>query len=159
MTMKARKAVHLFLVIILCITLGGCAASEKEMDSAKETSLAESEEAAATTGYSQIDYDLSGFNGMMTYSQIYNMSVSSASYEGKVVRLNGAISRRTENGQEIYSVTTYDEEGCCTQKIDLALIEGQSPVAGKQMTVTGTFAPGIAASVSSCRLLEAIVEP
>lgn len=149
------KAVPLLALLCLAAALGGCG-TPQEPDAG--ASPAQAEEAAASEGYTQIDYDLSGFNGMMTYSQIYNMAVSPSSYEGKVVRLSGAISRRTENGQEVYSVTTYDEEGCCTQKIDLGLSEGQNPVAGKQMTVTGVFAPGIAASEAACRLLEAVVE-
>lgn len=109
----------------------------------------ESEEASAPAPVSSgdVDIDLTSLSATFVYSEVFNMMVSPAEYEGKKVKMEGTCNmyQDPETGKKYYACIVQDATQCCSQGLEFVLdencyTEADYPAVGEEITLEGTFA-------------------
>lgn len=93
-----------------------------------------------------VDVDLTELNSTMVYSEVYNMMVTPADYEGKTVKMKGRFSvyHDEENNKDYFACLISDATACCSQGMEFELEGGHKypddyPEAEEEVTVVGVF--------------------
>lgn len=118
--------------------------------SAEDTAtVAEESDAPAGFGsYDSVDIDLTTMNSVMVYSQVYDMVVNPAEYEGKTVKMHGIFAYYYVDSVDTYyfGIVVEDATACCAQGIEFVLtdeaertVPNDYPEIMDEATVVGVF--------------------
>ena len=94
-----------------------------------------------------VDIDLTSLSATFVYSEVFNMMVSPADYEGKKVKMEGTCNmyQDPDTGKKYYACIVQDATQCCSQGLEFVLDESEYteddyPEIGSDITLEGTFA-------------------
>ena len=103
------------------------------------------------------DLDLSGMNGVMAYSGLFNVMCNPPAFEGKIIKVKGLCDsvHDDETGNDYYGVVLMDGTMCCSLGVDFVLKSGKYPKPGDVITVMGRFEQYRDGGEVFCRLNDA----
>ncbi len=162
-----KKILFAAFVLTLISTLTLCAAPKKNNAGQSQTSAAapaKSAKTAAPVTYSKIDLDLTKQSATMIYAQVFNMMLDPASFDGKVIKLNGACAIYHDEGlnKDFYACIVMDATACCAQGLEFVLSDqykkSQYPTANQEITITGLFQTYQINGLDSFHLINTIME-
>ena len=141
------KAVFILAATVLPLLLGSCSKKNVQSDAPdSETALQSYAGSSVTANGIKIDFDFTALNATMVYSEVFNMLVEPAHYNGKKIRVRGTFSSFIPNGktERAYMVVVSDEHACCQQGIEFKLSGGCSypkdyPPLDSEIEIIGTF--------------------
>lgn len=116
---------------------------------------------AATGGTEGVDLDLTGLNGVMVYSQVFDMVSNPADYKGKIIRIEGNYDEfRDEKTGNLYRACIIpDALACCQQGIEFVLKDDSNAeedlVVGMPVSVQGSFDTYYEGKIQYCTLRSA----
>ena len=126
----------------------------------------ESDETSALAPVSSgdVDIDLTSLSATFVYSEVFNMMVSPAEYEGKKVKMEGTCNmyQDPETGKKYYACIVQDATQCCSQGLEFVLdennyTEADYPAVGEEITLEGTFATYVEDGNQYLTMLNAIL--
>ena len=126
----------------------------------------ESDETSAPAPVSSgdVDIDLTSLSATFVYSEVFNMMVSPAEYEGKKVKMEGTCNmyQDPETGKKYYACIVQDATQCCSQGLEFVLdennyTEADYPAVGEEITLEGTFATYVEDGNQYLTMLNAIL--
>ena len=123
-------------------TINGSDDEENEKKEAAEDN--NTSEPEVTSGYKNVDIDLTLMNATMVYSQVYDMVTEPDGYIGKTVRMNGQFAVYDGEERVYCACVVADATACCQQGIEFILRGEPSypegyPELGSEVTVAGVF--------------------
>lgn len=91
-----------------------------------------------------VDVDLTTLSSTMVYAEVFNMTMSSDDYIGKIIRMTGifTVYQDPETKQVYCGVIVQDATACCAQGFDIVMPENavypqDYPPAESEVTVVG----------------------
>lgn len=110
----------------------------------------------------KVDLDLTGFNGLMAYSGLFNIFSDPDPWVGKVIKIKGRFEtdQDPETGVRYFGVSIVDDSACCALGLDFVLRERYRypedyPAEGADVTVAGKFDIYQEGGDMFCRLVDA----
>ena len=156
-----KKTFIIVLSLMLAISIISCGAKESE---AADTSTAIIEEDTSTDNEPEeaedklleensvaeadpsVDLDLTALTSTMIYSEVFNMIMDPASYEGKTVKMDGSCNVYVdeETGKTYYACIVKDATQCCSQGLEFVLddsiyTQADYPSQDDEIIIKGTF--------------------
>lgn len=116
---------------------------------------------AATSGTEGVDLDLTGLNGVMIYSQVFDMVSNPANYKGKIIRIEGNYGEFKDDatGNLYRACIIPDATACCQQGIEFVLKDDTNAeedlVVGMPVSVQGSFDTYYEGRIQYCTLRNA----
>lgn len=120
------------------------------------------------TKFDKIDLDLSKYNSIMLFAEMYNMTLMPEDYDSKIIKIKGQFSSYEDpKTKEVrYIVFCMDATACCGQAMDFILQDpSQHPentfAPDSEITVVGRFEiyeENADYGISSFRLVDAYLE-
>lgn len=156
------KKIHLlFLSAVFSVAFTACFKNSSVPDSGREvppsasstaglsetddSQASSSSEPAVPVSYDTIDLDLTTQSPTMIYAQVFNMMLDPDSFNGKVIKLNGAcaIFQDETLKQAFYACIVKDATACCAQGLEFVLSNEYSideyPTENADITIIGRF--------------------
>ena len=106
-----------------------------------------------------VDYDLTKMSSTMVYAEVSNMMMDPESYIGKVICMRGKLEIYTNEDNTVFypACIVADATACCANGIEFVMPEGENPVVGEDITVTGVFEKYMEGEYAYYHLVDAVI--
>lgn len=155
-----KKSLFIALSLVMAISVTSCGTKEKEQvdsneiiteDNSADSQPVEAEDKllednSIAEADTSVDLDLTALTSTMIYSEVFNMIMDPASYEGKTIKMNGTcnIYYDEETKKTYYACIVKDATQCCSQGLEFVLddsvyTDADYPAQDEEMVIKGTF--------------------
>lgn len=142
------------VLLMLCILLTCCSANKKQeqVESTTAEEIVEEEK--------KIDHDVSMFSDTTIYAFVSDVVNNISEYEGDTVKIRGVFRAFHSDylDKDYYVCMIQDTTACCSQGMEFILNDGDYPIEGKEIILTGVVDTYLEGNERYCYLSNATID-